>query len=375
MRLSAVFYFTLLCGCQSLSPEQPKQILETAQVPTLNLAEAERLAALPMHCIQQEFPYKLGQTLGGANDLRTPKSLHPSFYGCFDWHSAVHGHWSLVALLKEFPNLKNAPTIKDKLLANISGENILGEVAYFQNKHNRNFERTYGWAWLLKLALEIESWDDPMAEQLSKNLQPLANLIVEKYVTFLPKLLYPIRSGTHPNTAFGLSFAYEYAKAMGIDSLTDMIRSSCLTYYQEDRNCPLSWEPSGADFLSPCLEEVDMMRRILSKEAFKDWLVGFLPDMFNSDFTLQPGLVADREDGQLVHLDGVNFSRAWCLYALANDFPELDHLRNLGDLHVNQSLPNITDGNYEGGHWLASFAILAIRSRKSHVWKGRPVSK
>ena len=325
MRLSAFIYLVMVLGCQGPSPEQPAQMSGNAQTPTLNLAEAERLAALPLHCIQQEFPYKLGQTLGGEEDLNTPRGLHPSFYGCFDWHSAVHGHWSLIALLKEFPDLKDATLIKQKLLENISKENIVREVEYFQNKHNRNFERTYGWAWLLKLALEIQSWDDPIAKQLATNLKPLADLIVEKYLVFLPKLLYPIRSGTHPNTAFGLSFAYEYGETMGIDSLTAIIRSSCLNYYADDKNCPLTWEPSGADFLSPCLEEVDIMRRILSKEAFKDWLAGFLPNIFASDFNLQPGLVADREDGQLVHLDGVNFSRAWCLYALANELSELNH--------------------------------------------------
>ncbi len=358
----------LVIGCSPIS-ERNETRQDTAMInafdpPTLSPQEANRLADLPLKCIDQEYPYKLGQTLGDPSDLATPSQLHPAFYGCFDWHSAVHGHWSLVALLKEYPTLDQATLIREKLIQNISAENIQKEVVYFSDRHNRNFERTYGWVWLLQLALEIRTWEDPLALKLSQNLQPLCDLLIDKYVEYLPKLLYPIRVGTHANTAFGLSFAYDYARHMGLDSLVTLIENRCKTYYLEDRDCPIAWEPSGADFLSPCLQEIDIMRRILPRDVFRSWLLQFMPNLFNREFYLKPGVVGDREDGQLVHLDGVNFSRAWCLYALANEFEELKHLKDLANEHVTASLPNVTADSYEGSHWLASFAILALKQAK-----------
>lgn len=356
----------LIVSCNS-SEEKKELKLETTEVvkvPILNLQEATRLAQLPIHCMDTEYPNRLGQTLGGNEDLQSPKQLHPAFYGCFDWHSAVHGHWSLVNLLKQFPEIENTKEIKSKLLNNISKENILKEVNYFYGKHNKTYERTYGWAWLLKLAEELHTWDDPTARELEANLQPLTDLIVGKYIEFLPKLNYPIRVGEHPNTAFGLSFAWDYANTLKNDSLKILIETRAKDFYLNDENCPITWEPSGFDFLSPCLEEAALMKRVLEKDEFKLWLNNFLPELKNNDYSLETGKVSDRTDGKLVHLDGVNFSRAWSLNKIAEDLPEYEHLKALANAHVNYSLPSIVDDNYEGGHWLGSFAIYALNSVK-----------
>ncbi|WP_308992290.1 DUF2891 domain-containing protein [Mariniflexile litorale] len=335
---------------------------EIAPKPILNLDQANRLAQLPLHCMDIEYPNRLSQTLGGDVDLKSPKTLHPAFYGCFDWHSAVHGHWSLVSLLKQFPNLDNADDIKQKLLQNISKENIKTEVNYFYGIHNKSYERTYGWAWLLKLAEELHTWDSETARQLENNLQPLTDLIVGKYMEFLPKLNYPIRVGEHPNTAFGLSFAWDYANSLNNTALKSIIEQRAKDFYLSDANCPITWEPGGTDFLSPCLEEAALMKRILKTEIFKSWLDKFLPQLKNKSFILETGKVSDRKDGSLVHLDGVNFSRSWSLNTIAENLPEYKHLKNLANQHINYSLSSIFEDSYEGGHWLGSFAIYALNT-------------
>jgi len=342
---------------------KPKAKLMSIKSNSLTLEQANRLAQLPLDCIQTEFPNKLGQTLKDATELKTPRTLHPTFYGCFDWHSAVHGHWSLVYLLKKYPNLNKREEIIKKLKENISKENIINEVKYFDPKHNSSYERTYGWAWLLKLAAELHTWDDPIARELEDNLQPLTTLIAEKYISFLPKLNYPIRVGEHTNTAFGLSFAFDYAALVNDKPLLDIIKSRAKEYYMKDAGCPLNWEPSGYDFLSPCFEEIDLMRRVLSASEFKSWLEAFLPKLSENTFTLDVGQVSDRSDGKLVHLDGLNFSRAWVIYGLINAYPEYEHLRPIADTHVSFSLPNLVGDAYEGGHWLGSFAIYALQQQ------------
>ena len=354
----------LLFSCNTDKTKKSLQEEEVikVEVPVLNLEQANRLAQLPLHCMNTEYPNKLNQTIGDASDLKSPKELHPAFYGCFDWHSAVHGHWSLVSLLKNFPNLENSDKIKHKLLKNISEENIEQELVYFNGEHNKSFERTYGWAWLLKLAEELHTWDDNVARELENNLQPLTDLIVAKYIEFLPKLNYPIRVGEHPNTAFGLSFAYDYAIATDHSELTSLIENRAGDFYENDQDCPLEWEPSGFDFLSPCLEEAALMRRIMSIEDFKTWANDFMPELFDESFTLSVGEVSDRTDGKLVHLDGVNFSRAWSLNYIAKDIPAFKHLNNIANQHINYSLPSIVGDSYEGGHWLGSFAIYALNS-------------
>lgn len=331
--------------------------------PVFTLAEANKLLELPWHCVETEFPNKLGQTLGNKTDLQPPKTLHPIFYGCFDWHSAVHGYWSMVVLLKEFPELERTEDVKELLRKNLTEEKVAAELAYFQKNINKTYERTYGWAWLLKLAETLQSWNDPFAQELANNLKPLTEHIVSNYKEFLPKLVYPIRVGEHTNTAFGLTFAYDYANEVGDTDLQSLIKKRAKEFYSADANCPITWEPSGYDFLSPCLEELDIMRRVLSESEFPTWLNTFMPQLADSDYYLDVGEVSDRSDGKLVHLDGLNFSRAWVLYGLAKQYPEYEHLKNIANEHIAYSYPNLVGDSYEGGHWLGSFAIYALLSK------------
>ena len=325
---------------------------------TLSLEEADRLAQLPLRCMQREFPNKPGETLSAPADIGSPRGLHPAFYGCFDWHSSVHGHWMLVRLLKTFPGLKERELIRARLAENLTPANILAEVNYFKRAEENSFERTYGWAWLLKLAEELHTFDDPLARQLEASLRPLTDLVVKRHLEFLPKLVYPVRVGEHPNTAFGLAFAWDYASATGNRELRELVEKRAKDFFLGDRGCPLGWEPSGTDFFSPCLEEADIMRRVLPPKEFSLWLKKFLPQLADKNFSLAPGIVSDRKDGKLVHLDGLNFSRAWCLYGLARR-DGYRHLRRAADLHMRHSLAAVTAGSYEGEHWLASFAIYA----------------
>jgi len=345
-------------GCTS---GQTDEVAGNTEALTLTIEQASRLAALPLACMQTDYPNKLGQTLGSQADIGEPQFLHPAFYGCFDWHSAVHAHWSLVKLLKIFPELEEAPEIRKKLMENISAANILSEVEYFKRSNETSYERTYGWAWLLKLAEELHTWNDPLAHELEQNLVPLTELIAERYLTFLPKLVYPIRVGEHSNTAFGLAFAWDYASTLGDESLLALIESRARDFYLGDIACPMTWEPSGFDFLSPCLEEIDLMRRVLDKDEFHSWMDDFAPQLLQSKYALEVGRVSDRSDGKLVHLDGLNFSRAWVLYGLASQYPEYKHLLQIADEHVAHSLPNLVGDSYEGGHWLGSFALYALQ--------------
>jgi hypothetical protein len=356
-RVNLFFVVILIC---SFGYSQEK----TSEIKLLTCDEASRLAALPLRCFQKPYPNKLSQTLSDSTELKEPVLLHPAFYGCFDWHSSVHGHWMLVRLLKLFPDLPESIEIRKKLSENLTAVHIRKEVEYFSKPHERSFERTYGWAWLLKLAEELQTWDDPLARTLETNLQPLTSKIVDLYMNFLPKLNYPVRVGEHPNTAFGLSFAWDYARASRNDSLRLLIEKRARDFYYSDENCPLTWEPGGTDFFSPCFEEADLMRRVLSVPEFRIWLKQFLPAISNPAFQLEVGKVSDRTDGKLVHLDGLNFSRARCLNGIAESLPEYAHLKLIARQHLFYSLPSITDGSYEGEHWLASFALLALMSYK-----------
>ncbi|NNL91239.1 MAG: DUF2891 domain-containing protein [Saprospiraceae bacterium] len=332
---------------------------KTAKV-ILDLDQANRLAQLPIECIQNPLPYKSGLVIAQASDLKMPREHHPAFYGCFDWHSAVHGHWSLVYLMKTFPNLAVAQEARKKLNENLTAENILKEIEYFSlNKNTKSFERTYGWAWLLKLQEELYTWDDVDAKRWYQNIKPLAEHISNAYIEYLPKLVYPIRVGEHSNTAFGLSFAFDYAKTVDDENLKNIIVESALRFYNTDKDCPISWEPSGYDFLSPCLQELDIMRKVLSSDQFSKWSIDFLPGLFNQNLKLDPAEIRDRSDGKLVHLDGLNFSRAWCLYTIDDSAIATD----IANQHLKFSLDNITDGDYAGQHWLASFALYAFKSQ------------
>lgn len=333
----------------------------------LTSVQANALAALPLKCLQKEFPNKLNQTLQDASNLQSPKKLHPVFYGCFDWHSSVHGHWSLVYLLKNVPDLEQKSVIVQMLEAHFQPELIAQEIVYFEQKHEKSFERTYGWAWLLQLQLELDTYNNPQAQRWATNLRPLSELIVSRYIDFLPKLVYPVRAGTHNNTAFGLNFAYDYAKYHQHEKLLLTIKNEALRWYANDQNCPYTWEPSGTDFLSPCMEEVGLMHRLLPPNEFLEWAQDFMPQLFDVNFQWEVAQVSDRTDGHLVHLDGLNFSRAWHFFTLSNAFPEtFGHLETLANKHLQFSLPTIFDGHYEGEHWLASFALYAFLSQKTN---------
>lgn len=311
--------------------------------------------------MHREYPNKLSQVLADETQLLPPRDLHPAFFGCFDWHSSVHGHWMLIKLLKEFPELPERQQIIDGLSLSLSPENINGEIAYI-DVESASWERTYGWAWLLQLATELERWDDPLGRQWAASLEPLTRLIRDRYIEFLPRQEYPIRTGVHPNTAFGLSFAFDYAETVADGELMNSIVSAAKRYYVDDESCPLSWEPSGEDFLSPCFEEAALMARVLPDTDYQRWLTAFLPSLFDQD-SLLPANVSDRSDPKIVHLDGLNLSRAWNLYVIANELDDngaADQLRDKAAEHLGASLPHITSEHYEGSHWLGSFAIYAL---------------
>ena len=352
-----------ITACAPASDKSPSQ--ETISAMTapviLDLQQANRLSQLPLECITQPLPYKSGIIVSSTDDLNMPIVHHPAFYGCFDWHSAVHGHWSLIYLLKTFPDLDNSDVIIKKLDQNLTADNIRKELAYFSmNKYTKSFERTYGWAWLLKLQEELYTWDNPRAREWYNNIKPLAEYISRSYIEYLPKLVYPIRVGEHSNTAFGLSFSYDYAVTVGDTLLSNAIKESAIRFYLDDKACPISWEPSGYDFLSPCLQEMDIMRKILSDTEFENWLAEFLPSLTEQSMTLEVGKILDRSDGKLVHLDGLNFSRAWCLYPLHDN----QSAQNIANKHLTYSLDKITDGDYAGQHWLASFALYAFKTER-----------
>jgi hypothetical protein len=333
--------------------------------PTLSDYSSD-FARLVLKCIGREYPNKLDHCLDDATQVGTPRSLHPAFFGCFDWHSSVHGHWLLARLLRTCESLPEAEEIRDALNESLTPENILVEADYFKPRGRASFERLYGWSWLLKLAEELYISNDEAGQQWYRNLRPLIDVVVQRYLDFLPKQTYPIRTGVHPNTAFGLSFALDYARTVQQQNLTGLIIERSRAYYLSDSNYPASWEPGGEDFFSPALIEADLMRRILSPAEFAEWFHRFLPGIAEGDpqNLLIPAIVSDRTDGKLAHLDGLNLSRAWCMRnivaALAQDDQAGDVLRKSAEVHAQEGLANVMSGNYEGEHWLATFAVYLL---------------
>lgn len=330
----------------------------------LTPAGASHLARLPMGCILKEFPNKTNHTSANITDhVKSPKTLHPAFYGCFDWHSCVHGHWMLVKLLKLYPTLPEAATIKKLLNTTLTANNIVKEAAYFETPLNKIWERTYGWAWLLQLDMELAGWNDKEAQQWHKNLQPLTKKIVSLWMDFLPKQTYPNRTGVHPNTAFGLVFALNYARSSGNITFENAIVAAAKNIFAADEAAPVKWEPNGADFLSPALEEADLMRRVLPASEFITWRDKFLSFSDLEHLSRLP-VVSDRNDYQIVHLDGLCFSRSWCMQGLALTYPEGSPSRKLLQKaaihHLSTALPHIVSGSYGGEHWLASFAVYTL---------------
>lgn len=323
---------------------------------------AAHLAQLPLKCMQQEYPYKTGVVFSDSTLVTAPRNYHPAFYGCFDWHSSVHGHWMLVRLLKSFPGLPREQEIVRKLSENLTAANISQEQELFKNRENKGFERIYGWSWLLQLQRELLTWNDPLGKQLASNVQPLASQFSRAYTDFLGKLVYPIRVGEHTNLAFGLCLAWDYAVTAKDTSLQNAIRQAAMRFYAADVNGPVTYEPGGYDFLSPCLEEADLMWRILPHAAYQQWIHKFLPGLFTDKITtFSIGQVKDRTDGKLVHLDGLNLSRAWCLYGIARHTDKNKAaILQLANEHLEAAIPHVASGDYAGEHWLASFAVYAL---------------
>ena len=340
-------------------------IVSNAQT-SLTESQASHFARLALKCVAKEFPNKPEHVMNDRRDVQTPSELHPSFYGCYDWHSSVHGHWMLVRLLRTFPNLREADDIQQALDKNLTRENVLVETAYLKQANRQSFERTYGWAWLLKLAEELHLSDSAAAKKWAGNLQPLTNAFVERYLLFLPKQTYPIRTGVHPNTAFGLAFAFDYAKTVGNEPLGKLIAQRSRTYFAKDRNYPAAWEPGGEDFFSPALMEADLMRRVMAPAEFRVWFRRFLPQLGAGlpRSLLVPAIVSDRSDPKLVHLDGLNLSRAWCMRSIASALPRNDTSRKVlvksAQAHTRDALAHVASGDYAGEHWLASFAVYLL---------------
>jgi len=331
------------------------QILAVAL--SLDAGAASHFAKLALKCVQKEYPNKLDHVMNGEQEVRSPRALHPAFYGCYDWHSSVHGHWMLARLLRKFPALPEAAEIRAVLDEHLAPQPVAMEVAYFGQPNRKSFERTYGWAWLLKLSAELHGWDSPDARRWAEALQPLADTVTRAYLDFLPRQTYPIRTGVHPNTAYGLTLALDYADAVKDEKLRELLLERARTYYANDTEAPLKWEPGGEDFLSPALEEAALMARVLSRSQFQGWMKKFLPGV-----RLTPAIVSDRTDPKIVHLDGLNLSRARCLYALALALGR-PPLAKLADTHAQASLPYIASGSYEGEHWLGTFAVQLMDAR------------
>lgn len=332
-----------------------------------------RFSRLALDCVQKEFPNKISRTTDTADGIGPPRELFPAFYGCFDWHSAVHGHWLLVRLLRDgqLDAAANAEII-EKLNANINPETIAGELANFRRPARGSWERPYGWAWLLQLTAELREWEQagsPEAARWLAALEPLEADIVAATKDWLPKLAYPIRLGTHNQSAFAFTLMYDWADVAGDADFKALLEERSRTYHAGDVNCPLAYEPSGEDFLSPCLMEADLMRRVLPQYEFTQWLSAFMPDIptDGSAEWLPPAIVLDASDGKLVHLDGVNSSRAWNLYNIARALPKNDPRRAslvaAANIHRDAGVAAVSDEHYSGSHWLASFATYLMTDR------------
>ncbi len=336
-------------------------------------ALAGKFARLALDCVHREYPNKIAHVLNSAEDARTPSSLHPVFYGCFDWHSSVHGHWLLVRLLRTVPADNMPPELRGEIISalnrSFTREGVAEEVAYFEAENRKSYERPYGVAWFLQLTAELREWDDPMATAWLNILRPLETVITTQIQSWLPKLAYAIRLGTHNQSMFAFGLILDWARAAEATEMAQAVRERSLAFHMGDRQCPIAYEPSGEDFLSPCLMEADLMRRLLPQAAFAEWLSAFLPDIprDGSGDWLAIGIVNDPTDGKLVHLDGVNLSRAWNLENIASALPADDPRRTsllaAAGIHAKAGLANVSAEHYEGSHWLASFATYLVTRR------------
>jgi len=344
-------------------------VATTDTAPAFDEKAAERFAKLALACVEKEYPNKISHVLNSDVDVEPPRKLTPAFYGCYDWHSSVHGHWLLVRLLRTFPNASFAGAAREALRKSLTAENLKREAAYLRGEGRASFERPYGLAWLLQLCAELREWDDDQAREMAANLRPLENAAIERLRAWLPKLSHPVRIGEHDQTAFGLGLMLDSAHSTKNDSFARLVAESAKRFFLADKDCPLDYEPSGEDFLSPCLAEADVMRRVLSQTEFAKWLSDFMPQIpmtGNGDW-LKPVVSPDPSDPKLAHLDGLNLSRAWMLEGILSALPEDDRrraaLRAAADAHRRAGLAAITGAHYEGGHWLGSFAVYLTTQR------------
>ena len=363
MRLTLCVLFLLLgvsgMGAQERSPSM------------FDMKSAERFANLALACVHKEYPNHISHTLSSDADVAPPRKLTPAFYGCYDWHSSVHGHWLLVRLVRTFPDASFVVPAREALRQSLTAENLAQEAEYLRGQGRASFERPYGLAWLLQLAAELREWDDPQAKEMAANLRPLEQVALERLNTWLPKLSNPVRIGEHDQTAFGLGLILDYARGAADHKFVELLVAKAKQFYRNDKNCPLAYEPSGEDFLSPCLGEADLMRRVLTGKEFAAWLKTFLPQISQSGGAwLQPVVSPDPSDPKLAHLDGLNLSRAWMLKGIASALPKNDRrltaVTAAAEAHERAGLAAVTGEHYEGGHWLGSFAVYLITQRGIH---------
>jgi hypothetical protein len=355
MRSSAFIAVLMALSCATHAASAPQAPMDPAA--------AARFAALALKCLHDEYPNHISSTMDSDADALPPRKLTPAFYGCFDWHSDVHGHWLLVRLLRVMPAAPFAAKARAELARSFTAENIAGEVAYLKREGRASFERPYGLAWLLRLSAELRQWNDPEGKEWSATLEPLEAEAASRIKSWLPKLHYPIRIGEHDQTAFSFGLIWDWAGIAGDDQMRALLADAGNRFYAADRACPLRYEPSGQDFLSPCLAEADFMRRVMPPPAFARWLSMFLP-MIPRDGSaawLPPAVVTDRADPKLAHLDGLNLSRSWMLAGIAHGLPAKDPrtpaLLAAADAHAAAALPQVTGEHYEGGHWLGTYAV------------------
>ncbi|MGA2648425.1 MAG: DUF2891 domain-containing protein [Candidatus Sulfotelmatobacter sp.] len=341
-----------------------------AQNGEFDIKAAQRFANLALACVHKEYPNHISHTLNSDADAAPPRKLTPAFYGCYDWHSSVHGHWLLVRLVRTFPDAQFVQAAREALLQSLTAENIVQEAAYLRGEGRASFERPYGLAWLLQLVAELREWDDPQAKEMAANLHPLEKVVLERLNNWLPKLSNPVRIGEHDQTAFALGLMFDYAHGNGDQKFVDLVVSKANQFYLSDKNCPLAYEPSGEDFLSPCLGEADLMRRVLPSEQFARWLRTFLPQISQATkdiLWLTPVVSPDPSDPKLAHLDGLNLSRAWMLEGIAAGLPKSDKrlpaIRAAAAAHSRKGLAAVTGEHYEGGHWLGSFGVYLVTKR------------
>ncbi len=334
------------------------------------LLEADKMmsvAELAAACLDQIYPNSIKHVLNSKADAASPDQLYPAFFGCFDWHSSVHGHWLLVRAAKLFPNHAQSAAFMKRLDAHFQPDKLTAELTYFQQPGRAGFERPYGLAWFLQLYAELHEWQNPQAQQWRVNLTPLKNHVVKQLSQWIPKLAYPIRTGEHSQTAFAFGLAYDYAVNTGDEAFANLLKEHVMRLYLDDKNCPINYEPSGQDFLSACLAEADLMRRMMTPQQFAKWFKKFIPASKKQSNWLPVARVTDRVDGKLAHLDGLNIARAWMLEGIAMGLPLADKRRqNLGklaDMHAKSGLAAVTGEHYAGGHWLGSFAVYYLSQR------------